>query len=215
VIVVEGSTDVTYLTAAAEVAEHAWGWQLLDGCELRAAGDDRGGGANAVWQRLIELAAASVECVGLFDNDDVGRREYATARKQSLQVELLPAEFDRLRLADDQRVLEIEDLLSLRILDDFFRAYPEPEEIRWRNGQLRLVPNGKDKEVLAEWTARQMRVEDCERLIYLLCVLRKRLGLQIPRDDLDQWRTDLSREEPEPIDAVMARLRRPDVDQPP
>lgn len=208
VIVLEGSTDVTYLMAASECATRAWGWQLLEGCELRAAGKDRSGGANSVWQRLIELRATSAECVGLFDNDKVGRREYSTARDQGLQVELLPAEFDRLRLDHEDRSVEVEDLLGLSVLDRFYDAHPNfnPEEIRWRNGAWRLVPSGQDKAIIAEWTAHEIHIGDCERLVYVLCVLRKRLGLAIPRSDLDGWRAELARGIPEVIAAVLTRL---------
>lgn len=208
VVVVEGSTDVTYLRTAAELALQERGWRLLDGCELRAAGLDRGGGAKAVWQRLIELRATSVDCVGLFDNDKVGRRECGIARDQTLQVELLPAEFDRLRLDNEERALEVEDLLSLAILDRFFAEHPglDPEEIRWRNGSWRIVPQGNDKAVVAEWMASEMRIEDCERLVYVLCVLRKSLGLPLPIENLDKWRSELARSVPEAIEAVIARF---------
>src|SRR6266540_253993 len=194
VIVVEGSTDATYLSAAASLAEQVWGWKLLDGCQLLPAGEERRGGAGAVWRRLFELSGRSVECVGLFDNDDVGRREYAMARRQNLRAELLPAEFDRLRLPDEHRCLEIEDLLCLRILDRFYRVHPhsEPEEVRLRVGGLRRVaPQGADKESLAEWASREMVLEECERLIYVLCRLRKSVGLPVPRNDMDNWLQDL------------------------
>lgn len=195
VIVVEGTTDVTYLTAAAECAEQAWHRDLLDGCELRASGEDRSGGASDVWHRLIELRANVTESVGLFDNDRPGRRAYNHARDQGLSVELLPAEFDRLRLDQDDRSIEIEDLLDTAILDRFFVEHPDvaPEEVRWRNGAWRIVPRGEDKADVADWVSAAMTVEDCERMVYLLCIIRRRLGMPVPRDDLDVWRGDLSR----------------------
>lgn len=194
VVVVEGSTDVTYLQAAAALADKHWGWSLLEGCDVVPAGEDRRGGAQAVWHRLFELSARSVECVGLFDNDDVGRRERTMARKQNLRAELLPPEFDRLRLPEEHRSLEIEDLLCLRVLDQFYEAHPdlEPEERRERAGGLRRVtPQGVDKAALADWAAARMTIEECERVVYVLCRLRRELGLPVPRDDFDDWLRDL------------------------
>lgn len=194
VIVVEGSTDVTYLEIAAARAADAWGWDLLDGCELRAAGEERRGGAEAVWHQLFALAANSVECIGLFDNDDVGRRESAMARRQNLRVHLLPREFDRLMLPEEHRSLEIEDLLCVALLDRFYAEHVdlEPEERRERVGGLRrITPQGVDKERLAAWVAETATIHDCQRLVYVLCRLRKALGLTVPRDDLDKWLRDL------------------------
>lgn len=194
VVVVEGSTDVTYLHAAATLARARWGWSLLDGCEVVPAGDDRRGGAEKVWHRLFELTAHSVDCIGLFDNDDVGRREHKVTRKQNQRAELLPPEFDRLRLPQDHRSLEIEDLLCLRVLDRFYEEHAdlEPEERRERVGGLRRVtPQGVDKQTLADWAAARMTVEECERVVYVLCRLRKGLGLPAPREDFDEWLREL------------------------
>ena len=214
VIVVEGSTDAAYLTAAAQCAERAWRWQLLDGCEVRPSGDERSGGADAVWQRLTELRASIAESVGLFDNDQPGRRAYDRARDQALLVELLPAEFDRLRLYPEDRTVEIEDLLDSSILDRFFMEHPtiEPEEVRWRNGAWRIVPKGEDKGNVADWVSTAMEVEDCERIIYVLCVLRRRLGMAIPHDDLDLWRMDLARPRGESAPRMLTRLSAPRAD---
>lgn len=211
VIVVEGSTDAAYLNAAAHCAERAWAWQLLDGCEVRPSGDERSGGADAVWQRLTELRASIAESVGLFDNDQPGRRAYNRARDQALLVELLPAEFDRLRLDSEDRSVEIEDLLDTAILDRFFMEHPtfEPEEVRWRNGQWRIVPRGEDKGDVADWVSTAMDVEHCERIVYVLCALRRRLGMPIPREDLDLWRADLSRPLNEAGPSLLARLSAP------
>jgi hypothetical protein len=194
VIVVEGETDVDYLSLAADLAERAWGWRLLDGCELQPAGAEREGGATAVWRRLFELSARSIECVGLFDNDDVGRREMQTARRLNLRADLLPSEFDRLRLPADQRSLEIEDLLCLGLIDRFYQAHAdlEPEETRTRVGGLRrITPQGVDKQALADWAAHAATVGDCERMVYALCRLRKLIGLPIPRTDFDAWMSEL------------------------
>ena len=194
VVVVEGSTDVTYLHAAAALASEHWGWSLLDGCEVVAAGEDRRGGAEKVWHRLFELTAHSVECIGLFDNDDVGRREHKVARKQNQRAELLPPDFDRLRLPEDHRSLEIEDLLCLRVLDRFYEEHAnlEPEERRERVGGLRrITPQGVDKQALADWAAARMTFEECERVVYVLCRLRRALGLPVPREDFDEWLREL------------------------
>jgi hypothetical protein len=107
VVIVEGSTDVMYLVRAAQLAESELGWRLLDEFEFRAAGEGRSGGARAAWRRLIELVAESVDCLGLFDNDEVGRKEAAAGKDLGLQIELLPAEFDRLALVPEHRTVEI------------------------------------------------------------------------------------------------------------
>jgi hypothetical protein len=209
VVIVEGSTDVTYLVRAAQLAESELGWRLLDGCDVRSAGEGRAGGARAVWQRLIELVANSVECVGLFDNDEVGRKEAAAGRGLGLRVELLPPGFDRLDFAPDQRTVEVEDLLSIELLDRFYDQHPdlEPEEIRWRAGGLwRVVPRGEDKECLANWVTDEMQLEDCSRLLYVLCVVRKRLGMPIPREDLDPWQATLEGERSDVPTSVISRV---------
>lgn len=194
VVVVEGTTDVTYLHAAAALASERWGWSLLEGCDVVAAGEDRRGGAEKVWHRLFELTARSVDCIGLFDNDDVGRREHKAARKQNHRAELLPPEFDRLRLPEDHRSLEIEDLICLRVVDRFYEEHVElePEERRERaGGRRRITPQGVDKQALADWAAVRMTIEECERVVYVLCRLRRELGLPVPRDDFDEWLRDL------------------------
>jgi hypothetical protein len=194
VVVVEGSTDSRFLVRAAQLAESERGWQLLDGCRILPSGEGRSGGARAVWQKLIELVAGSIDCVGLFDNDDVGRREAAAGKALGLPVELLPAQFDRLALVPEQRTVEIEDLLSIDLLDRFYNQHRdlEPEEIRWRSGgRWRIVPRGLDKEQLANWAMEEMQLKECLRLLYLLSFLRKRLGLPIPHSDLGAWLSDL------------------------
>jgi hypothetical protein len=208
VIVVEGDTDVVYLRAAAERAAEAWDWDLLAGCEVRAAGQARGGGADAVWPRLLELRANSVDCVGLFDNDKSGRQSAKQAGVRSLPSELLPEHFDRLRLDDEERALEIEDLVNIRVLDAFYQCHPHlaPEDVRWRSGAWRVVPRGADKDVVTGWVTKNMTLHDCERLVYVLCLLRRRLGMPIPRSDLDAWRRELmSRDEQAPA-VVLSRL---------
>ena len=207
VIVVEGDTDVAYLSAAADRAAAGWGWDVLSGCELQPAGQGRSGGADAVWLRLVQLRAASLDCVGLVDNDKSGRHSYQDARGRGVPVELLPADFDRLRLDEEERSLEIEDLLSIRILDAFYADHTDlsPEELRWRNGAWRVVPRGTDKDIVAKWIADHMSLEDSERLVYLLCVLRRRLGMRVPRDDLDAWRRDLASRPDTVPEAVRSR----------
>ena len=200
---------MAYFARAAELADSELGWRLLDGCDVRPAGEGRGGGARAVWLRLIKLVANSVECIGLFDNDDVGRKEAAAGRNLGLLVDLLPPGFDRLGLAPDQRTVEVEDLLSIELLDRFYDDHPdlEPEEIRWRSGgSWRVAPRGEDKERLANWATDEMRLKDCSRLLYVFCIVRKRLGLPIPRDDLDSWLATLVDDRSDVPTSVISRV---------
>ena len=71
-----------------------------------------------------------------------------------------------------------------------------PEEVRVRFGdRRRIVPQGTHKQILANWVSGEMRMADCERLIFLLCRLRKGVGLPIPKDRLDNWLKQLLRDD--------------------
>lgn len=194
VVIVEGSTDVTFLARAAQLGESELGWQLLNGFEFRPGGEARSGGASAAKRMLFELAGRSIDCLGLFDNDDVGRREATAGRDLGLQVELLPPQFDRMAFVSEPHTVEIEDLLSIDLLDRFYERHHDlrPEEIRWRfDGRWRIVPRGVDKEQLANWAMEEMQLKDCHRLLYVVCLVRKRLGLPVPRADLESWLSEL------------------------
>lgn len=78
------------------------------------------------------------------------------------------------------RAVELEDLLPIGAMVRFYDANLDlsPEEVRWRAGAWRIVPKGPDKEVLASWAAQFLDVSGCERLIYVLCMVRKREGFK-------------------------------------
>jgi hypothetical protein len=203
-IVVEGSTDVTYLEVAADKAKQTMSWDLLEGCHIIAAGENRSGGAEGVFRRLLALRVSDQEAVGLLDNDDVGRKQSKIARGNDLEVVVLPVEFDRLQLGDTAEV-EIEDLLPVDVLERFYLEHADlrPDEVRWRGEAWRIVPRGVDKTTLADWVAAHIDVTGCERLLYVLCMLRQQLGMPAPRSDLDQWREHLTGvTEPAPLSLI-------------
>jgi hypothetical protein len=95
------------------------------------------------------------------------------------------------------------------LLDRFYDQHHDlgPEEIRWRSGGLwRIVPRGIDKEQLANWASEEMELKDCVRLLYVVCLVRKRLGLPVPRTDLRLWLSELLAEELAIPTAILSRV---------
>jgi hypothetical protein len=146
-IVVEGSTDATYIKTAARLAYDHWGFDLLAGCHVAPPGEDREGGADKAVRELFLLDARGITSVALFDDDDPGRNALKDARKFSRQkVHLLPAEFDPLKNPNGSGKTEIEDLVSLSLVERFYAENPtlEPEERTARGDLRRVVVSGPD-----------------------------------------------------------------------
>lgn len=178
-IVVEGSTDAVYLEEAARLAEEEWGADLLSGCCVAAPGPDREGGAQKAMRELISLEARSIIGVGLLDNDEPGRMAAKQARMYTNQRILhLPGEFDPL----GGEKTEIEDLLPVPLLERFYDAHPdlEPEERTTRGTLVRIVVAWPDKERLARWVSEHASFKELERVVYVLCMLRRSIGLPLP-----------------------------------
>ena len=185
-VILEGDTDVIYMRHAANLAETAHNWDLLSGLELQPAGSGRGGGGEAVTARLIGLREGGVIAVGIYDNDAPGRRAAKLARERGLTCLLLPEGFDPLRRRGDQVAVEIEDLLPVDVLMRFYEQHSDflPEERHWRNGYWRLVPSGRDKDVLAQWITIVTTIEEMDAFVYLLCAVRSQIGLPVPSESL-------------------------------
>ena len=189
-LVCEGETDVTYLRAAADRAGTRQ-WNLLEGIAVKPAGSGRTGGADAVTTQLLLLGSHGNASVGLYDNDDVGRRAAKRAKDLGLERLILPSSLDPLRRPADQTIVEIEDLLPVEVLVNFYQAHPglAPHERHWVDGYWRVVPKGNDKEALANWVDTTCQYTQLEGFVYLLCLVRRTLRLPVPTDvpNLSEW----------------------------
>lgn len=177
-VIVEGDTDRVYLIAAAAVGHRNWGVDPLRGLLVEPAGSDREGGANAVVKSLIALGTQRFPAFGLLDNDGPGREARKTAGKFGLLPVLLPREFDRLQSPSGQEEVEIEDLVDPGLLDRFYEEHEQyaQERTRIEKGRLvRIVVGGAHKMECAEWVANHATLEDIERILYVIYVIRDQL----------------------------------------
>lgn len=196
-IVVEGSTDGVYLRTAARLAQGRWDCDLLAGCRVAPPGEDREGGAEKAVRELFLLDAQGIPAVALFDDDEPGRSAAKDARKFSGQkVHVLPAEFDPLQNQLGRGRTEIEDLVSISLLERFYAEHHElePEERTTRGSLTRLVVAGPDKDVAANWISDHASFSDVEKIVYVICTLRQSLGLPLPDTcpTLPEWLRTLS-----------------------
>lgn len=196
-IVVEGRTDAAYLEAAAQLAHEEWGTDLLSGCRVAPAGEDREGGAGSLVRQLISLEAQGITAVGLLDDDEPGRIAAKDARRYTNQkVHLLPREFEPLRNPDRSSKIEIEDLVSPSLIERFYDEHSElrPEERTTRGDLTRIVVAGPDKERVANWICERASFSEMAKVVYVLCILRRSIGLPLPDacPPLDDWIWKLS-----------------------
>ncbi len=196
-IVVEGSTDATYIKTAARLAHDLWGFDLLAGCHVAPPGEDREGGAAKAVRELFLLDAQGTTSVALFDDDDPGRSAVKDARKFSRQkVHLLPAELDPLKNPNGSGKTEIEDLVALSLLERFYTENPElePEERTIRGNLKRVVVAGSDKNVAADWIDQHASFDDMQKIVYVICMMRQSIGLPLPDacPPLPDWLRELA-----------------------
>jgi hypothetical protein len=186
VLVVEGETDVTYLRHAATLAERKNSWQLLDGLDVQPAGTGREGGGGAAVERVAELRREGISALGLFDYDKPGREAFDAAGRQKQERLLFPWHFDPLHRDAAEARVEIEDLLPVEMMAQFYATHESlsPEEKHWRRGDWRIVPLGVDKDTLATWVCEVADFEDMERFIYVLVQVRQKLKLPCPAGTL-------------------------------
>lgn len=191
-IVVEGETDQVYLQTAATLCEREWGTNPLEGLLVEPAGADREGGADAVVKTLIALSTQQIPAIGILDNDLPGREARKTAGKFGPPPLLLPKEFDRLAVPPGQDEVEIEDLVALSLLERFYEENEHFMEGRTRiemGRRVRIVVGGPHKLECSEWVAANATLDDVERILYIIFLIRDKLRFARPAaiPELADW----------------------------
>ncbi|MFE9693634.1 hypothetical protein [Micromonospora sp. NPDC005806] len=211
VLVVEGDTDESYLHSAARLANEWKGWRLLDGLTVEAAARGRGGGGTEVVRRVQNLHREGIPALGLFDYDIPGRDAYDLAGRNGLQRLLLPVEFDPLRRDSQFAIVEIEDLLPVELLIQYYELHDDksPEEQHWRLGHLRIVPLGENKGEIAGWVSGAATYQDLERMVHLLVQVRQQLRLPCTREMADRGWLRLLQHQPVARSLSLDNGRRP------
>lgn len=171
VILVEGKTDELYLRWARRVCERS------EAVEVEACG-----AASRIPQRAAALTNSGVPCVALFDSDEVGSDQHKQLKEWKYASMTLPVEAFSLRGAEDhvRCVVEIEDMLPLELVKEFFRVRPDrlPEIViaMPRSSKERWVVHKDDKLALAEWVCETQTVASARSLA---AVYDRLLGLLV------------------------------------
>ena len=186
-VIVEGETDRDYLQLAADHHKRTTGESLLDGLVLVPAGLRREGGVRVVARRLIvaqETAkGTNTRFIALFDYDEIGRKIGEALSKlggnKNRDYMFLDRRFFPIKNYNGQIEVEIEDLLSQTLLDEFAKFCPEAiEEHRSRGTDgVRYCWKGKHKDALVQFVCETATTKDLENLVECLRQVRKNVGL--------------------------------------
>jgi hypothetical protein len=174
VLVVEGTTDVSFLRTAARLL----GRRSLDGVHLVASS---GAGAAAT-QAVVLQAGCSVPVCAIFDNDGNGKAAFDRLRGSTFGKLIRPGTVLNYRVAfpdlDQSLPFESEDLFSTALHAAFAERYPE--------GQVVLVDRAPGvthpefhytlKEEFAAFVDAEATAEDCERWHRIFDAIDKALG---------------------------------------
>lgn len=174
VLVVEGTTDVSFLRTAARVLNRS----SLDGVHLIAST----GASAAATQAVVVQAASGVTVCSLFDNDDIGRVAYDRLRGSTFKRLINKSSVLNYRLAfprlNAELPFEAEDLFSSDLQLDFASRFPEE--------MIDVIEHAPDvphmnfphvlKDEFAAFVDEQARPEDCERWHLIFDALDKALG---------------------------------------
>ncbi|MGD9918479.1 MAG: hypothetical protein AB7U46_10690 [Paenirhodobacter sp.] len=210
-VLVEGTSDVRYLRLARDIWQRESNHDLFDsGFAVFEAGLKDDGGVQGVVRELQTLRqmasqdAASLmterNFVGLFDNDDAGRKHARMLCEMDFRVKhyrdvfllhpimptsngVLGPELQRRAEAQNRSCVgldwEIEDFLSEDLIREFCNAHPRAlvrkQEMA---GRVHYEFSKAGKEHLQGYVAKEALVDDVIELIRLICALRDYLGLE-------------------------------------
>lgn len=210
-VLVEGTSDVRYLRLARDLWQRESSHDLFDsGFTVFEAGLKDDGGVQGVVRELQTLRqmasqdAANLmterKFVGLFDNDDAGRKHARMLCEMDFRVKhyrdvfllhpIMPTSNGVLgpelkRRAEAQNGScegldwEIEDYLSEDLIRGFYNAHPgtlvSKQEMA---GRVHHEFNRAGKRQLQDYVAEEALVEDMTEIILLICSLRDYLGLE-------------------------------------
>lgn len=211
-VLVEGTTDVELFSLAARMERRKTGFDLL-GTDLAivAAGVGDNGGTRGVVRELVSLRGLARSClepngkpryrfVGLFDNDEAGKRAVSLVRNVDASIveykdvwrlwpvmpltgNLVPSTvqttFERENACYKGLDWELEDLLHQGFMEAFFSD--NPRALRQRRTCLdcahyELTPDGKA--LLHRFVKHNAMHEDLIGVIGVLRALRHYLGLK-------------------------------------
>ncbi|WP_018963983.1 hypothetical protein [Ancylobacter sp. FA202] len=205
-VIVEGTSDVAYLTRASDLHAERHGRPLIDAdLAVLAAGKGNDGGVDGVSRRLgmfLQLAdvdrdatgATRFRFAGLLDNDIAGRRVFTTAdpiigRYEDLFVlrpvmPAFPAGYDRKLVVTQANLAfatldwEIEDLCSQRLIAMLSASFPGAVLSSTINGAYTHHELHDDaKPELKRIFLEHANFEDALGMIALLRILREYLLL--------------------------------------
>lgn len=191
VLIVEGETDRSWLTLAAQRAKRP---DLLEGLSIVASGDGvgaagAGGAPLVVMQALVMQAVSGLPVAVLLDNDDSGMAAYAMLRSISEKTRCWNDRKQlftyRLAFRDAPKTFpyEAEDLWPDELHSGFLDSVgeegyctgwtlrPKPEEGR----HVDYLPSAKPE--LAAYLEQTVRQEHCARWVGLLAMIRAGIGL--------------------------------------
>jgi len=184
VLVVEGTTDVSFLRTAARVLDR----RSLDGVHLMAST----GASAAATQAVVMQAASGVTVCSLFDNDDTGRVAFDRLRGSTFKRLIKRNSVLNYRLAfprlNAELPFEAEDLFSSELQLDFASRFPEDmiDVLYHAPGVIHLTFPHVLKEEFASFVKDRAKPEDCERWHLIFDALDKALDRVPQPQDPDE-----------------------------
>lgn len=177
-ILVEGITDRLYLTWAAHCA----------GAELKDVLIEDCGGASKIPLRAVELRNSGMQCVGLFDYDEMGLKSRDALKGFGHSAQVLPQQswpFTDIHLGHLKKVVEIEDILPIALLERFYQDHSQSRPELFIEAPLlkrsRIVVADTDKLAVAQWIIQNAQGSDAKPLLDVLNGLLAEINLpQIP-----------------------------------
>lgn len=183
VLVVEGTTDVSFLRTAARLLNR----RSLDGVHLIAST----GASAAATQAVVVQAGCGVTVCSLFDNDDIGRTAYDRLRGSTFKRLINKTSVLSYRLAFPKHSAELpfeaEDLFSSELQLAFASRYPEDmiEVVEHAPDVVHLTFPYSLKDEFAAFVDGQAHADDCERWHHIFDALDKALGRPVePREPI-------------------------------